>query len=382
MNKEELKITTFEDDKGYVFISYSSADEEKVFNDFVVPLQEKYGLRIFCDKNFKNRANQTWTKQMRNNISAAQACLLFISSTYAASYACLLEVLIATYKKIPILKIQLEEPNITKRFNERSISDSTRKEFVKIGKQLENAEFKDANNCYLDIQECIEEGKISEYDVSTVFCEYLSKISVTKLNQRDGLEAIKASLEQIQKGKKSACVFEEECYSEVAKNTDEAEDEAQTVQQGNSVSTNNLDFWGNFIAYVGDAPVIPNTNYRMPEKLPYTHDSWTELKGVRNIKIELALKKVDNTIRCTIIIPPNKHCLYNRIKLYKDELEEKSKKINAQMEWDGESQGKRIKFQTLRSVTDEKKDFEFLIKAIELIHESVVPLLVNDVSEV
>ena len=199
MRKEDLKVTTFIERKGYVFISYSSADGDRVFNDFVLPLQEQYGLRVFCDSDFKNRATQNWTTQMKENLESAEACILFISDTYVSSYACLLETLIASYYKKPIIKIKLQEPKEFMDTNLREISESTKKEFIKIGKQLENARMGDAHNCYLDIESYIEEGRLSKYSVSKVFCKYLKDIKGTFLKAEDGLEAIKNSIESVQK---------------------------------------------------------------------------------------------------------------------------------------------------------------------------------------
>lgn len=196
MTKEDLKITTFQDNEGYVFISYCSVDEDVVFNDYVVPLQEKYGLRVFCDKNFKNRAAQVWTKQMRDNIREADAVLIFISKDYVASYACLLEVLVATFYKKPILKIQINEPEKCTDYKTRAISPTTKAEYIRVGKQLENNNEGQAYNCYLEIEDAINAGEIDKYTVSSSFTDYLSKISVTKLNLNDGISAVVSSLNE------------------------------------------------------------------------------------------------------------------------------------------------------------------------------------------
>lgn len=398
MNKEDLRITTFQDDKGYVFISYSSEDEETVFNDFIIPLQEKYGLQIFCDKNFKNRANQEWTSQMSDNISEAQACLLFISKTYAASYACLLEVLSATNRKIPFLKIQLEEPEVTKNYNVRPISDSTCREFRKIGEQLKNKGFGDARNSYLDLQDHIDKGQISQYTVSKIFCEFLGKISVTKLNRKDGLEAIKASLEQIQKERKGSSVFEDltpapeytgkiespsakEKTAAVSETADTTPAVSFVRQESAAASapgqlSGNLLFWKRFMDYLGADLTIPGTTYKLVDKLPVTHDSWISLKGVKVVRAEYTIRKTDRTLRTAVIIEPAKHAVFEKLLQYEDEINNKAgqlKKVEA-VEWD-KPKGTRIKFMTSMSAQDEKEDFDFLIATTQFIQNVIMPYI-------
>ena len=198
MNKADLKVTTYKEKEGHVFISYSSNDSDQVFNEYVLPLQEKYGLRVFCDVDFQNRATQNWTTQMRENLEAAQACIIFISDSYVSSYACLLEVLVATYKKVPIIKVMLEKPTESADDVEKAISGSTVAQFKRIGKQLELGKFNEATLCYLDISEYIENEKISKRHISKAFIEYLPQIKGNYLLSSNGLLAIKNSIEEIQ----------------------------------------------------------------------------------------------------------------------------------------------------------------------------------------
>ena len=198
MEKKDLKVTTYKEKEGYVFISYSSNDSDEVFNEYVLPLQEKYGLRVFCDMDFQNRATQNWTTQMRENLESAQACIIFISDTYVSSYACLLEVLVATYKKIPIIKVMLKKPTESDDDIEREISSSTVGQFKRIGKQLELGKFNEATLCYLDISEYIENEKISKRHISKAFINYLPQIKGNYLLSSNGLLAIKNSIEEIQ----------------------------------------------------------------------------------------------------------------------------------------------------------------------------------------
>ena len=50
---DELEITTADDlykneNEGFVFISYCSKNKETVFRDVVIPMQKKYGLRVYA----------------------------------------------------------------------------------------------------------------------------------------------------------------------------------------------------------------------------------------------------------------------------------------------------------------------------------------------
>ena len=104
----EIEMTRAGDEKGYVFISYSSKNKDTVLNDYLIPLQRDYGLRIYYDKDFRYNASKKWTEQMVRNLSGARFCLLFVSADYMFSYACLLEILNAIANGITILAIYLD----------------------------------------------------------------------------------------------------------------------------------------------------------------------------------------------------------------------------------------------------------------------------------
>lgn len=91
---KELQITTHEDDKPYVFISYKSDSWELVLAEIVYTLQKKYGLRIYFDKSF-NDHNNVWTEQFPKNMedSNCRAVISFVDNEYYLSYATLLEVM-------------------------------------------------------------------------------------------------------------------------------------------------------------------------------------------------------------------------------------------------------------------------------------------------
>ncbi len=138
----EIKITQANDNEGYVFVSYSSKNRDTVLNNYLIPLQRDYGLRIYYDEAFEDDATRTWTDQMQENLQKAQVCLMFASSDYVCSYACALEVLYAIAFDIPILKIYLEN-NIVELLQKKKllksskISDSTKSDFQIAAEWLE-----------------------------------------------------------------------------------------------------------------------------------------------------------------------------------------------------------------------------------------------------
>ena len=100
---KRLKITTYKDKKGYVFVSYKSDNWKKVFEEKVFQLQDM-GLRVYSDKNF-NDTNHPWLDDMDKNIKYSSAVVLFISCEYLKSYATLIELLTAIKHKKEIVPI-------------------------------------------------------------------------------------------------------------------------------------------------------------------------------------------------------------------------------------------------------------------------------------
>ena len=90
----DLVVTTHEDNKPYVFVSYKSDSWELVLTEIVYTLQKKYGLRVYFDKSF-NENNNIWTDQFPLNMSDpnCKAVLAFIDNSYYSSYATLLELM-------------------------------------------------------------------------------------------------------------------------------------------------------------------------------------------------------------------------------------------------------------------------------------------------
>lgn len=195
MSTGDLKITKYKENKGYVFISYSSKDKERVFGDYVLPLHQKYGLRVYCDRDFQNDATSGWVFQMTENLKRAKVCVVFMSSTYASSYACMLEVLTAIAEDIPIIKVELDKLEMTIDHDEREISEDTRDEYVSVMDLLKDDENLSVKKCIRNIKKYInaKKGIITKYQVSESFIPVLKSISGTIVKE---IDAIKNSVEK------------------------------------------------------------------------------------------------------------------------------------------------------------------------------------------
>lgn len=194
---DELKITTADDlykneNEGYVFISYCSKNKETVFRDVVIPMQKKYGLRVYADKAFDYK-NDEWVNQMQENLAASQAVLIFVSNEYVCSYACFLEVLTAVQEDIPILPIYIDEnPMAGDSEKVLSISNNTRGAFEDIANQLNiklllenkigtpSKELLNVMASYLKLKNPIQNNKLKEKLLSQKFTGMLKELAPIK----------------------------------------------------------------------------------------------------------------------------------------------------------------------------------------------------------
>lgn len=103
-----LNITECSQRRPYVFVSYASDNWETVFKTAVVPMQRKYGLRVYADKAF-DKVNDKWIVPMLRNIRGADAVVVFVSQSYIESYACFLELLTAVNNRKPVVFVSLED---------------------------------------------------------------------------------------------------------------------------------------------------------------------------------------------------------------------------------------------------------------------------------
>ncbi len=204
--KESLRVTDYKEKKDYVFISYCSKNEDEVFSNYVIPLQEQFGMRLYFDKNFKDHAAENWSDQMDDNVRRAKLCIAFVSKEYVCSYACLLEILTALVNNVPVLKIQLNEPVISDDIEERSISQSTMNQFKYIVESMDTNKEKFSVYKGYYTRSRIDRGYIRVDDLSEFSIECLAQIANTRINADDGLEHI---VESIKNAVKRGNPFEE-----------------------------------------------------------------------------------------------------------------------------------------------------------------------------
>lgn len=122
---KELKVTTWKDNLGYVFISYRSNSWEKVLTEIVYRLQKEYHLRVYFDKDFSSSTN-TWIDQFQDNMEHpnCKAFICFFDEAYVTSYATLLELMHAMGEKSG-LKNQIYSVNFDINWDALEIGDDT-----------------------------------------------------------------------------------------------------------------------------------------------------------------------------------------------------------------------------------------------------------------
>ena len=103
---KNLKITTYPEGKGYIFISYKSDNWKRVFLDKVFQLREQ-GVRVYSDKNFDDE-NRPWLTSMEKNMKFTTAVMLFISKEYVTSLPTLIELLTAIKFDKEIIPVYLQ----------------------------------------------------------------------------------------------------------------------------------------------------------------------------------------------------------------------------------------------------------------------------------
>ena len=217
MTQKDLKITNCDDSEPYVFISYSSADANVVLDEYICTLQEKYGLRIYYDKSFREHANESWTKQMIINLQEAQCAIIFVSDTYKKSYACLLELLSAIAYDKPIIRVQLnnssEQSADFRKEQSQKISEHTRNAF----KDIEEFLFldKDASSRITTakrqlklLKYQLQDGKIRVRSVQRAVEECIKSLE-NMILQGDIFESVYATLKNLENKRDIQNVFEE-----------------------------------------------------------------------------------------------------------------------------------------------------------------------------
>ena len=98
---EELLADGWRKDEKYVFVSYASADWEKVYPT-VLALRTR-GINIYIDVEFSLNQSQNWLKNFQKRLIKDYNCagiISFLSINYMRSYACLMEQLANQSKQL------------------------------------------------------------------------------------------------------------------------------------------------------------------------------------------------------------------------------------------------------------------------------------------
>ena len=89
---EQLLTDGWRQDEDYVFVSYASADWEKVYPT-VLALRAK-GINVYIDVEFQENQSQNWLENFQERLLEDPFCkgiVTFLSINYMRSYACLME---------------------------------------------------------------------------------------------------------------------------------------------------------------------------------------------------------------------------------------------------------------------------------------------------
>lgn len=200
---ENLIITECSQKIPYAFISYASDNWETVFKSAVVPLQKRYGLRVYSDKAF-DEVNDKWIIPMLRNIRGADMMIAFVSQSYIESYACFLELLTAANTKKPIVFVSLGDnlhlgdttdmPNV-----ERGIKKEILNQGANIATNTNNTSndlMRAMKSAYTSISTLLEQDVLSKYDISDAFINFFRDASI---NQKtiNNLPALKGTINSI-----------------------------------------------------------------------------------------------------------------------------------------------------------------------------------------
>ena len=169
---KNLKITTYEDEKGYVFISYKSENWEKVFMEKVIPLN-RAGVRIYSDKNF-DEVNDSWLETMETNIMESTAVILFISEEYVRSMATLIELLTAISEQKTIIPVYLKSK---KELFNKSKNDSSFKEEAVVATPAEYSK--------LNALISLDDNKVYSKTLSNIKNRCKSRLDINQLKIKD-----------------------------------------------------------------------------------------------------------------------------------------------------------------------------------------------------
>lgn len=225
MTREDIlkpvKVTTMDDGTGYVFVSYSSRDAERVFKEKIIPLQDR-GLRVYCDKQF-DASSDNWIDNMKKNMKFCSVVILFISEEYLASYATLLELLNALKEEKEIITVYFgDRREMFGKLSEnrayvsddvfRTMNKHTKNEYERFSRMVYKGKYADALRDALSEKSIdIKNDKLKKSDIVEIFCEILGRFPVKKFEM--SLETLEDVIRDAASKSRYAAVFEEAAAS-------------------------------------------------------------------------------------------------------------------------------------------------------------------------
>lgn len=354
---QNLSITTYEEKKGYVFVSYKSDNWKVVFEKKIFELQE-HGLRIYSDKDFDN-TNSCWLEDMEINIKHASAFLMFISPEYLKSSATLIELLTAIEQEKEIIPIYFKNKNDL--FKEL-LNVDLEKERVKIGisEELELKRLMKSVNsrCSQIMEKHWNEGlwekyidKISSKKFYTVNIVEIFKKLLFESGFKDNLfdKNINSLIETIKDASKNAEY--PEVFEITSKNNSQDDkitfSEAQTtlkkeillenlekkIAPANDLPTKQQNFWKSFINYCEQI----NRKEEIASQNPYKANWYKVPLGTSNLHIEFTITS-GNCL--SILIYTDKEDTFPRLQTKREEIETI---FGKELEWNLSKEGSKLK---------------------------------------
>ncbi|MCI8313178.1 MAG: TIR domain-containing protein, partial [Lachnospiraceae bacterium] len=201
--EKNLKITECSQRKPYVFISYASDNWETVFKSAVVPMQQKYGLRVYADKAF-DKVNDKWIVPMLRNVRGADMFVAFISQSYIESYACFLELLTAINNKKQLVVVTLEEKlhlgdTTSLPMANRGVKNEILNQGANIATNTNNTSndvMRAMKSAFTSLSTLLEQDALSKYDISDAFINFLRDASLNQKTIND-LKSLQKSIKSV-----------------------------------------------------------------------------------------------------------------------------------------------------------------------------------------
>ena len=198
-----LEITECSQRKPYVFISYASDNWETVFKSAVVPMQKKYGLRVYADKAF-DKVNDKWIVPMLRNVRGADAMIAFVSQSYIESYACFLELLTAVNNKKQIIFVSLEQQlHLGDTTDQPEVERGVKNEILNQGANIatntnntSNDLMRAMKSAFTSISTLLEQDALSKYDISDAFINFFRDASINRKTIND-LNAVRGTIKSV-----------------------------------------------------------------------------------------------------------------------------------------------------------------------------------------